>query len=116
MTITRADLDAGLVDFSDIPMTGERVDPVHPGEILGDALGRRDILPSALAEAMGVPVNRITGIIRGRRAITADTAIRLGRALGTSPELWLGLQDAYDLAVARAKGAGADVRVLPAMA
>ena len=116
MTITRADLDAGLVDFSDIPMTGERVEPVHPGEILGDALGRRDILPSALAEAMGVPVNRITGIIRGRRAITADTAIRLGRAVGTSPELWLGLQDAYDLAGARAKGAGADVRVLPAMA
>ena len=81
MTITRADLDAGLVDFSDIPMTGERVNPVHPGEILGDALGRRDILPSVLAEAMGVPVNRITGIIRGRRAITADTAIRLGRAV-----------------------------------
>ena len=50
MTITRTDLDAGLVDFSDTPVPGERIDPVRPGEILGDALGRRDILPSALAE------------------------------------------------------------------
>jgi antitoxin HigA-1 len=116
MTITREDLDLGRVDFSDLDLTGERIEPVPPGEILRDVLGRREILPFALAAAMGVHVNRITAIIRGERAITADTAIRLGLALGTSPDLWLGLQDAYDLALARSKGVGAGVRSLPAVA
>jgi antitoxin HigA-1 len=95
-------------------VTGARIAPVHPGEILRETLDRRRILVSALADAMGVPVNRITAIAKGRRGITAETAIGLGVALGTSPDLWLGLQDAFDLATARARGAGFKVRVLQA--
>jgi antitoxin HigA-1 len=75
--------------------------PVHPGEIL-----REDMLPelgmsaNALAKALDVPANRITAILNGTRGITADTALRLARYLGTSPEIWLNLQTAYDLRVA----------------
>ena len=56
---------------------------------------------SAIAREMNVPVTRISEIVRGRRGITADTALRLARLLGTSPELWLGLQTDHDLRVAR---------------
>jgi addiction module HigA family antidote len=63
---------------------------------------------------MGVPQNRLTAILAGERAITANTAIRLGKALGTSPEMWLGLQAGYDLAVARRANAGADARPVAA--
>jgi len=75
--------------------------PIHPGEILAE-----DVLPDLgmnarqLGEALGVPANRISEILRGRRSITADTALRLGRWLGTSPRFWLNLQQAYDLEVA----------------
>ena len=61
---------------------------------------------------MGVPGNRLLAILAGKRAITADTAIRVGAATGTSTEMWLGLQSAYDLEVAR--GVGADVRRITA--
>jgi len=54
----------------------------------------------ALADAIGVPANRLTEIIRGRRGVTADTAIRLGRYFGTTPQLWINMQAAYDLSVA----------------
>ncbi len=110
MTITRAAVDAGLVDFSDLDLTGETIEPVSPGEFLADALAARRIRPAALADAMHVPVNRVTGIMRHGRAITVDTAIRLGRALGTSPDFWLGLQDAYHIALALADGVGDDVQ------
>lgn len=108
---TRSDLDAGTVDFSDIT-TGERLAPVHPGEVLADALQGRGILPSALAAAMDVPVNRITAIMRGERSITAETAPQMGIAIRTSAELWLVLQDAFDLDLARASGVAAKVREL----
>ena len=82
-------------------MTRER-DPIHPGEILEEEFMRPMALSAnALARGIDVPVTRISEIVRGRRGITADTALRLGRFLGTTPELWLGLQSEYDLRVAR---------------
>ena len=82
-------------------MTKREVRPIHPGEILAeDVLAELDMSAKQLGEALGVPSNRITEIVRGRRGITADTALRLSRWLGTSPRFWLNLQQAYDLEVA----------------
>ncbi|HEV2547329.1 MAG TPA: HigA family addiction module antitoxin [Stellaceae bacterium] len=76
--------------------------PVHPGEILRlDVLDELGLSARALAKALGVPPNRITGILNRERAITADTALRLARYLGTAPEFWLNLQAAYDLRIAK---------------
>lgn len=78
--------------------------PVTPGEILREEyLAPLKLSANRLAEALGVPANRITGIVNGTRAITADTALRLSRAFGTSPEFWLNLQTLHDLEVARRK-------------
>ena len=75
---------------------------IHPGEVLLDEfLGPLDISQNRLARAMGVPPRRINEIVHGKRAITADTAIRLARALGTSEQFWMGLQADYDLEEAR---------------
>jgi addiction module HigA family antidote len=75
--------------------------PIHPGEILAeDVLAELDMSASQLAAVLGVPPNRISDIVRGRRGITADTALRLGRWLGASPRFWLNLQQLYDLEVA----------------
>jgi addiction module HigA family antidote len=75
--------------------------PIHPGEILAeDVLAEIGMNARQLAQALNVPPNRISEILRGRRGITADTALRLSRWLGTSPEVWLNLQQAYDLEVA----------------
>jgi antitoxin HigA-1 len=73
---------------------------IHPGEILAEELNELDMSAAALARTLHVPTNRITQILNGRRAITADTALRLGRWLGTGPELWLNLQKAYELRLA----------------
>jgi addiction module HigA family antidote len=75
----------------------------HPGEILKEEF----MLPLGLsarrlAEEIGVPPNRVTEIIRGRRDVSADTAIRLGRRFGTTPQFWLNLQDAHNLSKAEA--------------
>lgn len=70
---------------------------IHPGEILADELNELGLSAAALARALHVPTNRITAILNGQRAITADTALRLGRWLGTGPQLWLNLQTAYEL-------------------
>jgi antitoxin HigA-1 len=76
--------------------------PVHPGEILREEfLEDLGLSSYALARQLHVPVNRITGIVNGTRAITADTALRLGRYFGTTPEFWINLQAHYDLEVAR---------------
>jgi addiction module HigA family antidote len=71
--------------------------PIHPGEILADELAELSMSAAELARTLHVPTNRITEIINGRRGITADTALRLGQWLGTGPELWLNLQQAYEL-------------------
>ena len=74
--------------------------PVHPGEILGEELQELGLSAHALAKALAVPTNRITAILNGQRGITADTALRLSRYFGTTPQLWLNLQQAYELRMA----------------
>lgn len=72
-------------------------EPIHPGEFLADELADIEITGTELARQIGVPPNRVSQILRGKRDITADTALRLGRFFGTGPELWMNLQQAYDL-------------------
>ncbi len=86
--------------------------PVHPGEILADELGELGITPTELSRQIGVPPNRISQIIQGKRAITGDTALRLGHWFRSSPEFWLNLQTAYDLRVA-SKEVGRTIARLP---
>ncbi|MGB5438416.1 MAG: HigA family addiction module antitoxin [Gammaproteobacteria bacterium] len=75
---------------------------IHPGEVLlEEILKPLDISQNKLARAMGVPPRRINEIVHGKRAVTADTAIRLARALGTSEQFWMGLQADYELEEAR---------------
>ena len=72
--------------------------PIHPGEILkAEFLDELGLTAYALAKALAVPTNRITGIVNKERAITADTALRLSRFFGTSAEFWMNLQARYDL-------------------
>ena len=100
MTIKREDLDAGRIDFTDVT-TGRRLPPVHPGEILReDFLVPMAISVYTLANTIKVPRSRVNDIVLGRRAITADTAYRLARYFGTTPEFWINLQTQYELEVA----------------
>ncbi len=75
--------------------------PIHPGEILADEIKDLDISAAQLARTLDVPPNRVSQIVAGKRAITADTALRLARYFGTSPDLWMNLQKTYDLDLAR---------------
>jgi addiction module HigA family antidote len=77
-----------------------RMPPIHPGEILAEELRELGLSARAFADALGVPHNRIAAILRGRRSITADTALRLGRYFGTTAKFWLNLQQSHDLKVA----------------
>ena len=76
-------------------------DPINPGEILAEEMEFIGINAVTLAESIGVPNNRIYQILNEERSITADTAIRLGLFLGTTPDFWLNLQKSYELDVAR---------------
>ncbi len=101
MTIKREDLDAGRVDLKDVA-TGKRIRPTHPGEILReDFLEPMHVSVYALANSIKVPRSRVNDIVLGRRALTADTALRLARYFGTSAEFWINLQAHYDLEVAK---------------
>jgi len=83
-------------------MTARELDPIHPGEILREEfMAPLELSGNALALALRVPVTRISEILRGRRSITPDTALRLARYFGTSADLWLGLQSEHDLRKAR---------------
>jgi addiction module HigA family antidote len=73
---------------------------IHPGEILADELEELGVTPTELSRQIGVPPNRVTQIMQGKRAITGDTALRLGHWFRTSAEFWLNLQTSYDLRVA----------------
>ena len=88
---------------------------IHPGEILSDELAELSVTASALARQIKVPPNRISQIMQGKRAITGDTALRLGHWFGMSPQFWLNLQSQYDLRLAEAE-AGKEVRKLPTRA
>jgi addiction module HigA family antidote len=74
--------------------------PIHPGRILRREIAARSISANRLAMALRVPSGRITSIVNGKRAISADTALRLARHLGTSARFWMNLQTRYDLAIA----------------
>ena len=74
--------------------------PVHPGEILREELEELEMSANAFAEALNVPANRISAILKGQRGITADTALRLSRYLGTTPQVWLNLEKTFELRVA----------------
>ena len=77
--------------------------PLHPGDILAKKLSELGMSAAELARAVHVPANRISQIISGKRAITADTALRLGKWFGTSPYVWLKMQQMYELYHARKK-------------
>ena len=102
MTITMEDVRAGKIDFSDLDdPSAEALGPVHPGEILlEDFMKPLDLSARALARALHVPHNRLLAITAGKRAITADTALRLARYFGGDADWWLRLQASYDLRVA----------------
>ena len=70
---------------------------IHPGEILSEELAVLGITQTQLAHSINVPVNRISKIIAGKRSVTADTALRLGKWFGTGPTFWLNLQQTYDI-------------------
>jgi antitoxin HigA-1 len=88
---------------------------VHPGRLLKRELAARKLSANQLSLDIGVPSGRITDILNGRRGITADTAVRLGRYFGNSAQFWLDLQGQYDIAVVeRERGAEIARRVRPA--
>jgi addiction module HigA family antidote len=75
---------------------------IHPGEILKGELEELNLSANAFSKALDVPANRITAILSEQRGISADTALRLARFFGTSPDFWMSLQTSYDVKVARA--------------
>ncbi|MCE2493009.1 MAG: HigA family addiction module antidote protein [Alphaproteobacteria bacterium] len=88
--------------------------PVHPGEVLRDELDELGLSANALAKALGVPVNRVTMILNGRRGVSADTALRLARYFGTTPQLWLNSQKTWELRQAEiVAGREIDEKVTP---
>jgi len=88
---------------------------IHPGEVLADDLQALEMSAAELSRQIKVPTNRITGILNGQRAVTGDTALRLGHFFGTSAEFWLNLQKLYELHLAEAR-MGAEVKSLPKLA
>jgi addiction module HigA family antidote len=89
--------------------------PIHPGEILRDELDNLNMSAAELARTIKVPANRISQILTGRRNISADTALRLGKLFNTGPQFWLNLQTAYELDLATAEGGPdlSDIASLP---
>ena len=87
---------------------------IHPGEQLAEELRVLEVSAAELARQLGVPTNRVTGILNGQRAITGDTALRLGHFFGTSPEFWLNLQSLYELRLAEQR-AGKTIKALPTL-
>ena len=97
MTIKREDVDRQMVDFSDVA-SGKRLPPIHPGEVLREEyLKPLALSVYRLAQELKIPRPRVNDIVLGRRAVTIDTALRLGRYFGTTPEFWINLQTRYDL-------------------
>ena len=87
---------------------------IHPGEQLGEELRTLGMSAAELARHLKVPTNRVTAILNGQRAITGDTALRLGHFFGTSPEFWFNLQSLYALRLADQK-AGRIIKALPTL-
>ena len=87
---------------------------IHPGEQLAQQLAALDMSAAELGRQLQVPSNRISEILKGQRAITGDTALRLGHFFGTSPQFWLNLQTLYELRMAEQK-TGDSIRALPTL-
>lgn len=88
---------------------------VHPGRILKDELEELGVTPAEFARRIDVPANRVSQIINGKRAITGDTALRLGHWFGVEPQFWINLQAHFDL-VSADEAKGAAIRLLPTRA
>ena len=88
---------------------------IHPGEHLAEQLEELGMSAAELGRKLGVPTNRITAILHGQRAITGDSALRLGHFFGNNPQFWLNLQVGYELRVAEQKS-GATIQTLPTLA
>jgi addiction module HigA family antidote len=102
MTIKREELETGRFKYSDpyVDSSARRLSPVHPGEILRDEfLEPAGISAYRLAADIRVTPNRVSEMVHGRRAISADTALRLGRYFGNTAAFWMNLQSAYELAM-----------------
>lgn len=100
MTIKREDVDRQTVDFSDMA-SGRRLPPIHPGEVLREEyLEPLGLSVYRVARELKIARPRLNDIVLGRRGVTIDTALRLGRYFGTTPEFWLNLQTRHDLDVA----------------
>jgi addiction module HigA family antidote len=88
-----------------------KIEPIHPGDVLAeDFMAPRNLTANALALALRVPANRISDIVRGKRAITAETALRLARYFDVSPQFWMNLQSHYDLERAKDEAGDAIAR------
>ena len=99
--IHRNDLEQGRIDLSALD-SGDRLPPIHPGDVLReDFLAAMGMTQYALAKAMKVDPRRINEIVQGKRAVSADTALRLSLVFGTTAEFWMNLQSQHDLATAR---------------
>ncbi len=85
--------------------------PVHPGEILADEIHEIGLTAKMLADLIQVPANRLYQILAGKRNVTADTALRLARYFGMSPDFWMNLQSAYELDLARKESGKAILRI-----
>ncbi|WP_062310844.1 HigA family addiction module antitoxin [Demequina rhizosphaerae] len=100
--------------MSNSSTTTEKWAPIHPGEVLmEDFIKGFEITQNKLAVAIGVPPRRINEIVHGKRAITADTALRLGRYFGIDPQFWLNLQAHYDLELAEDRMAAQIAAITP---
>lgn len=78
-----------------------KLPPVHPGEILKETIEDFDLSMNRLAQAICVPANRVSAIVAGKRGLTGETALRLARYFGTTPDYWINMQAHYDLETAR---------------
>jgi addiction module HigA family antidote len=109
LSLSRRAVEAGHVDLA-TEDSGERLGPLHPGDVLRyEFLEPLGATAHGLALALRVPANRISQILAHRRAVTAETALRLARHFGTTPQFWLALQTTYDLEHAEAE-LGARIR------
>ena len=88
--------------------------PIHPGEHLAEQLDALGMSAAELARQIGVPTNRVSEILKGRRSITGDTALRLGHFFDVSPQFWLNLQSLFDLRIAE-QSAGDTIQALPTL-
>lgn len=111
MSIRLEDLDS--MDWADVIAGTDRMPPNHPGGHLAELLTEYGLSQYRLAKAIGVSPRRINEIVQGKRAISADTALRLGKYFGMSAEFWLNLQQHYDLEQARITARNALNRIEP---